>query len=194
MPLETEAPYGLEVVTAAAALLRPEDVRAWVRNLDLDEEALLVDAIDDATNLIEDYCNRQLMPATLRLLLDAWPCDGVIRLPKHPVRSISSVKYLDTAAGTLTTLDAAAYEVDLARGRIVPAYGTSWPSARSTVNAVRVEFACGYATALGVANVPGIFKQACRAIVADAIENRRMVYELPNGVRMRLQSKIHWGS
>lgn len=67
------------------------------------------------------------------------------------LQSVESIKYIDTN-GTQQTLDSSAYKVDIATpaGRVVPAYGVSWPSTRSEINALEVSFISGYGDASAV--------------------------------------------
>jgi uncharacterized phiE125 gp8 family phage protein len=64
---------------------------------------------------------------------------------------VPSVKYLDTD-GTLQTVTAADYQIDTPTepGRLLPIYGGYWPTLRDDINAVRVEYTCGYGAAAAV--------------------------------------------
>lgn len=79
-----------------------------------------------------------------------------IILPLAPLQSVASIKYIDSTTGVQTTLDPSQYKVDAVSepARVVPAYGVSWPSARSEVNAVEVSYIAGYGAASTVP--PGI--------------------------------------
>jgi uncharacterized phiE125 gp8 family phage protein len=54
-------------------------------------------------------------------------------------------------------------------GRIVLAYGKSWPSTYDEIQAVQIRFVCGYATA---ADVPAEIKLAILLKVAQLYEHR----------------------
>jgi hypothetical protein len=71
-----------------------------------------------------------------------------IFLPFPPLVSVDSIKYVDDATGTQTTLAASEYSVDAVSepARITPAYGKSWPATRNQAGAVEVTFTAGYAT------------------------------------------------
>ena len=59
---------------------------------------------------------------------------------------MTSIQYVDDAGDT-QTLSTSLYQVDTKSqpGRIIPAYGESWPTVRSdTLNAVTVNFVAGY--------------------------------------------------
>jgi uncharacterized phiE125 gp8 family phage protein len=65
------------------------------------------------------------------------------RLRFPPLRTVASVKYVNTA-GVEQTLDPASYEALTATGRVVLAYGGAWPSVRSGIEAVRIRYTAGY--------------------------------------------------
>lgn len=74
-----------------------------------------------------------------------------IFLPKPPLQSVTTIKYIDQN-GTQQTLDPTLYIVDTVSepGRITPAYGQTWPTIREQVNAVEIQFVCGYGNASAV--------------------------------------------
>ena len=76
---------------------------------------------------------------------DAWACE--LLLPMGGLISVDWVKYIDTS-GTLQTLATDQYMPDPAHepGRILRAYGATWPSVRSQHNAVQVQYITGYGT------------------------------------------------
>jgi len=115
------------------------------------DDSLITGLIVAARRQAEHRTGRQLVSAKWRLLLDAWPENGVIEPPHPPLISVETVKYTD-ADGVLQTLAGSAYQVDAAsrNGRIVPAYGSAWPSARASLNAIQIEYTAGYGAAAAV--------------------------------------------
>lgn len=108
-----------------------------------DEDALIGSLIKAAAGHVETFCRRALVRQTRKLVLDCFP--PVIEPQRSPLRSVSSIQYLDTA-GDLQTLDASRYRVDTysCPGRITPAYGDSWPSTYMVPNAVIVTYVAGH--------------------------------------------------
>lgn len=108
---------------------------------------------------------------------DMWDTDdfGSIVLPRPPLISVTSVKYVD-AGGTLQTLASNQYQVDTRSvpGRLAPAYGVSWPDTRWQPNAVIVQYVAGYASA---AAVPDDLKQIVLLACGMLYENREEVIE-----------------
>jgi hypothetical protein len=96
-----------------------------------------------------------------------------IYLDHAPLVSVDSITYTDVD-GTTQTLSPSAYKVDniTEPGRIVPAYGTTWPGTRNEINAVTVQFTCGYGAA---AAVPEPIKSWIKLRVGSMYENREEV-------------------
>lgn len=120
-----------------------------------DEDDLIKAQIVAARKIAEAFLGSVLVAQTFDLFLDAFPCSystrstssGQVNIPRPPLLSVVSVKYIDND-GAQQTLAANKYTVDANSfpGRIVPAYGESWPSTRSVPSAVAVRFIAGYAT------------------------------------------------
>ena len=107
------------------------------------EDTLVRHWIQVARLWCEDYTRRAFLTQQRRLTLDAFP--GCIRVPRSPLRSVESIRYLDTD-GQQQTLDTARYRIDTDSepGRIVPAWGESWPAARALIASVTVAYTAGY--------------------------------------------------
>lgn len=116
------------------------------------EDPLIAGLIKSARQHCESVTRRALVSQTWKLWLDEFPVDGwPIELPLPPLRSVSSVKYLD-AAGAEQTWDASNYTVYAPagpyaeRGKIVPNADVNYPTVQVVLNAVRIEFIAGYGT------------------------------------------------
>lgn len=125
-----------------------EDAKAQERIDGSAQDDLVAKMIAAARGEAERVTGRSLITQTLKLYMDGWPCEGVIRLPRGPVSEVSSVQYRD-AEGTMQTLASSSYQVSLSGdvARIAPAYGTSWPSLRGTLDDVVVTYTAGYGDA-----------------------------------------------
>lgn len=134
-----------------------------------DEDTYIETLIGAATEQAQDFLNRQIVTATLTLYLDAFPlCE--IRIPQPPLQSITSIAYVD-GDGDTQTLAASAYQVDTTSfvGRILPAYGTSWPSTRDVPNAVTITYKAGYGAS---EDVPKAIEAAILFLVSHWYRNR----------------------
>jgi hypothetical protein len=163
------------------------------------EDDLIADAIASARELIESETHRQLMTATLELGLDGFPgpihywhsvdirlrhplrfhrehAQSAIRLPRPPLQTVNSVKYIDMS-GTQQTLDPSLYIVDERSkpGRILPAYGKCWPEYRNEPNAVIVQFVAGWTSD----TLPSRVKSLMKLLTQHMYEHRDDKVELP---------------
>jgi uncharacterized phiE125 gp8 family phage protein len=147
------------------------EAKAHLRVDSADDDALITALIVAARQGAEHITGRALMPQTWELALDGFK--DVIGLQKAPLTSITSIKYLDTA-GALQTMSASDYLLDSHSepARVMPAYGTSWPSTRDQANAVLIRFIAGYADA---ATVPQEIKQWMLLRIGMLYENRESV-------------------
>lgn len=96
-----------------------------------------------------------------------------IFLPNPPLVDVESIKYID-ADGVLQTLDPNQYIVDNISepARVVPAYGTSWPTTQNRINTVEIVFEAGYPDA---ASLPAPIRSWIMARVGTLYENRESV-------------------
>lgn len=191
--------YSVHVKTAPAVepITRAEAKLQLRIESDIDDDHTLIDAlITGAREWCENYCRRSFVRRTLELRMDCWPPE--ILLPRGPVLSVTHVKYVDSG-GTLSTLATSAYQTDIYAlpGRIVPAFGSVWPSIKpSELNAVLVEYEAGYASTEtsptdAAGNVPAAVKAAIKLIIGHLYENRELtsntqLYEAPFAVKALL--------
>lgn len=141
----------------------------------------------------EEATHQTLLRSTYRLTLDAFPYYQ-INLERGPVSEVVSVKYTD-AAGVEQTMSPALYQVALSKnpGLLVPAYGQLWPSTRCELEAVRVEYKAGRATA---AEVPLQIRQWALLVLTDLYQNRGASSDKPlvrqQFVDMLLDGQVIW--
>jgi uncharacterized phiE125 gp8 family phage protein len=106
-------------------------------------DADIAQAVRTYTREAEHLTGRAFVTQTWRVTLDAFP--DAIRLPKPPLASVVHIKFYD-AAGVQQQLDPQDYLLDAesAPGYVVPAPNRSWPSTAARINAVEVQYMCGY--------------------------------------------------
>lgn len=157
---------GLIRTSSPSPILTAAQARAHLRIDDTAEDDKLVGFIATATDYVERETATAVGQATYTLTLDAWPTDGVIRLPVPPLVSIESIQYRDPA-GNLLTLSATGYAVDAygCPGRVVL---FERPSLAHVPAAVRITFSAGYDTNA----VPPTLLHAVRMLVGHYFENR----------------------
>lgn len=104
-----------------------------------DDDALLRRLIKVARSHVEKYCNARWAEQTLTCQCDSFA--DFARLPEGPLKSVTSIEYVD-AAGETQTLDEAVYELhkDGLEPSIALKPGQSWPvikpGSRITLTAV----------------------------------------------------------
>lgn len=109
-----------------------------------DDDALITSLIIAARLQAEHQTGRVLVTQTWDVTLDEFPADS-IDLPCPPLQSVTSISYLD-ADGASQTLASTEYQVIINElvGRIVPAYGKSWPATLAQPAAISVRLVAGY--------------------------------------------------
>lgn len=153
--------------------LTVDEVRSHIRDYDTVDNAQLTGFIESARHYIESFLGRQLITATYKLYLDAFPSE--IELPMPPLQSVTSIQYIDTE-GAEQTLAASVYQYDTDSqpGRIKLDYAQSWPSTRGgDYDTVTVTFVAGYGDA--ATDVPPSILQAMRLLVASYAEMREEI-------------------
>lgn len=165
--------YGLAVVTPPAEEpLTLAEAKAHLRVDGSDQDPLIAALIGVAREHAEAITRRALVTQTLRLTLDCF-AGWDIELPRAPLRSVTSIQYVDTDGAT-QTLSSAIYRVDAAAepGRITPAFGEVWPATRAVTGAVIITFVAGFGAA---AAVPQTIKQAMLLAIGHWYEHAEEV-------------------
>ena len=134
-----------------------------------DDDSLITALIVTARQQAEHRTGRALVSQQWRYAIDAFPVDS-LELPLPKLLSVQSVTYLDSD-GTRQTLANTEYDVitDELVGRLIPAYGKSWPSCREWPGSVQVSYTCGYGAA---ADVPQSIKAWMLLAIGAWYENR----------------------
>lgn len=173
--------YTLKLVTAATAqpvtaaeaqvYARIEDFAGATPNSDSD---LIDNLIEQGVDEIEQR-GLALVAQTWDLIL--WTFPDVIVLPKNPIRSLTSITYLDSdgASQTLAT-DQYALDDNACPAVIRPAYGVSWPATRYVYNGVTVRFVAGYAPTATPTDIP----ERLRQFVKEYVKARYWDGEVPD--------------
>ena len=164
----------LRTVDATTEPLTTAEAKTHLRVTISADDAYIDALVKACRQTAEKELRRSLITQTWERTLDAFPttANAEIRLDMPPVIAITSVKYLESVAGTLLTLNATSYTLDSKSepGWLVPAYGYVWPDTYATINAVTVTYTAGYGAA--AADVPQAIKQWILVHVGHYYENR----------------------
>lgn len=116
--------------------------------IDQDDDSMddtLIPLITAAREYCEDFQNRTYVQQTLEGSLSKWPCEEGFKLPRPPLKSITSFIYTDDQGDT-TTWDSSNYVMDDYRepGRLVKHESVSWPSVcLAPANGIKIRFVAG---------------------------------------------------
>jgi len=173
MPLDLKTAPATEPISTA-------DAKSHLRVDVSDDDTLIDGLVTAAREHVEGLTRRALIDQTWYLVLDRFPASDLtpIVVPLPPLKSVSSITYVDTA-GTTQTWAASKYDVDspsgpkARRGRIAPAFDEVYPDTREQLNAVTIEFIAGYGA--GGANVPEPIILGMKLLVGHWYEHRESV-------------------
>ena len=167
-----------------------EEAKLFLKQDDSTDDDLIDGLIAAARQHVETYTGRALITQTWLLSLEKFP--GEFVLPHPPLQSVTSVKYTDTDGVQQTLSGSTDYTTDAEAvpGRILLAYGQSWPTPRDMKNAVEATYVAGYGDA--AADVPDVIKLAIKLLVAEWYENRAAVGQAPETVNRILGFERVW--
>jgi hypothetical protein len=181
---------GLQIVTPPSSFpVTLVEAKAQLNVVDADDDDLIEQHIAAATQALDGpfgWTGRAIMPQQWYYYRDGFPgaagdwvtsagcgcgttmtnCSG-IEIPLPPLATVDQVAYADPDNPTsYLVMPSTDYAVDNAGyvGWVQPING--WPSAASSVNAVRIKFTAGYAS------VPADIKQAILMLVRDYYDQR----------------------
>jgi uncharacterized phiE125 gp8 family phage protein len=163
---------GLKVVTPPE--VEPVTLAEAKAHLRLDtsaDDAYVSALITAARERVELFLRRALITQEFEYTIDCFPA-GEIDLPRPPLQSVESIKYVDTA-GTLQTLPSANYVADVSSNevaRVALAWNRFWPITRCSINAVVIRFVAGYGDL--AEDIPQAIRHGILIEIANLYENR----------------------
>lgn len=186
-------PVPVTITAPSEEPLTLAQIKAHLRILTSSEDTHIGTLQLAARQHIENITGRVMMARTLEIYLPEFRDEML--LPRPPLSSVTSIKYLDTS-NTLQTLNASTYVVEPASffGSVQLAYGKQWPNTYVHPRAVTIRFVAGAATA---AEVPEEFKHAIKLLTAHWYYNREPTLEkgqpLPHAIDALIQSHMTHG-
>lgn len=163
------------------------EVKASARITHSYQDTMLSSLILAAVESVEEYCNRSLITQTWKITRDDIDDEDDGILPRPPLQSVSSVKYIDTT-GIQQTADSSIYQVDTASepGNISLLPGQMWPAtACGYKNTWEITFVAGYGATS--ASVPEKIRQAIIALVVHWLD-KGMGDVIPDGIKRALDN------
>lgn len=178
----------LRLITAPSA--EPVSLETAKLHLRVDystDDTLIASYIKTARELGEGLARRSFVTETWELVQDDFPADGILKLPRPPLQSVSSVKYLDENAVEYTWTD---YVVDARSEPGVISFNSTPSVTLYDSGAVAVRFVAGYGNA---SDVPSSIVQAILLTVGFWYENREAIGTLPsNAVYLFINERSSW--
>lgn len=161
-----------------------QEARLFLRLDGEEEDTLLATLITAARLMVEAASGRMLIAQGWRIVLDAWPPGGEIRLPVSPVSGIAAARVYD-GAGAARTVGEGALIVDPAGDPPLVRIAAAVPSPGRTRGAIEIDVEAGYGDE--PADVPAPLRQAVLRLVARWFEDRgdvvaRDAERLPRGI------------
>jgi uncharacterized phiE125 gp8 family phage protein len=156
----------VRVTEAAGTVITIAELKSQIRYFESDEDAVLAAYVRSAQDWVAQALGRPLLEETWEYRLDYFPCYWVFQIPL-PIRSITSIKYIDFD-GVQRTVDPAVY---LTVGdTLYLAYGKNWPMTRREAGAVRVSFVSGFGPDHNY--VPELVRECVMLLAARFFEQR----------------------
>lgn len=154
--------------------------KTFLRIEDAAEDGLIETLVSAARLHVESITGRAMIAQTWRIVLDAFPAGGVVKLPVSPVTAISAVRAYDEA-GEAVNLDAGIFALDafVTPACIrVPDIVPGLPRLRAA-RGIEIDFLAGFGPE--PEDVPGDLCQALLTLVAHWYEHRDAVIVAGSG-------------
>lgn len=146
-----------------------DEARAFLRLDQTHEDELLTTLITAARLMIEAASGRMLIEQGWRIVLDAWPRDGVIRLPLSPVASIEGARVYD-GNGVAQTVAAGALHLDATAEPPLIRLAAPVPQVGRRLAAIEIDVVAGYGAE--PEDVPALLRHAVLQLAARWFEQR----------------------
>jgi len=159
-------PPSVEPITLA-------DAKAYLRVTHDDDDDVIGALIAAARSHVEAQARRALITQTWRLVRDAWPPDGRLKVVPVPLRTVAAARVYEADGSTLA-LDTQAFVTDKAAAPAILSF-MPWPlpmPGRATAG-IELDVEVGYG-ASGAA-VPEPLRLAIRLLTAHWYENRGLI-------------------
>ncbi len=146
------------------------EAKAWLKLDSADEDGIVTALVTAARSSVEAASRRLLISQTWRLVLDAWPAGGIVRVQLSPFKALLAVRSFDIN-GVATMSDPANFIVDKASepARIIPVNYVAPVTGRPFAG-IELDLLLGYGPA--ATDVPQPLRQAMLLLIALWFENR----------------------
>lgn len=148
-----------------------DTVKAHLRETGSAQDDLIAMYLTAAREHVEATTGARCVEQEWRLTLDAFPC-GRIKLPGYPLRSVTSVAYVDPD-GAAQAVDVGDLIVNTAARPGWIELPDGWPSTKAQSSVVTIDYSVGFAATAAPTEVPSALVSAILLLVGDLFENRQ---------------------
>lgn len=179
--------------SGSTRIISVDEMKDYLRVDTADDDTLIGELIDTATEMARDYTRRAILEETLELTMDGFSDYGIdetrlgrgihnlsksaalgygneFNLPFPPIVSITSITTFNTANES-AVYSADNYELDETGGRVYLNQSQTWPVNLRDREAVKVRYIAGYGSS--ATGIPLAIKQAIRQHTAHMYECRQ---------------------
>jgi len=164
-------------VAPTVEVVSRDDAKAFLRITSADEDTLIDSLTVAARSFLEGWSGRSFVEQTREASMSTAPTGELIWLPCPKIRTVESVKYLDSDLAE-QTLAASSYNTVL--GDSGGIYFRDLPTIGEHPEAIVVEYKAGYGTL--AADVPTEIQHAIKLLLADFYERRQPTEEIPEWI------------
>jgi uncharacterized phiE125 gp8 family phage protein len=162
--------YSKVITQPSAEPLTLAEAKSMLKIDSTDEDDYIVRLIMRARRMTENYCALSLLTQEREINLDCFPC-GIINVPYGPVQSVDSFTYIDADGDEQTLVEGTDFRVDTKSDVCRIEAINSWPTAKTQVNAVTIQYTAGF-TNVGEDWLPEEAIEMCSKLVARMYEKR----------------------
>jgi uncharacterized phiE125 gp8 family phage protein len=175
-----------EVTLSTTPLFTTAEAKDFLKVDTTADDTLIDNLVFAATESCQIYTNQYFLKVTLEQYSDTW--DSMFTLYKSPVTGITNITYYDPD-DVSTVLDPSNYILDDVSkpARIAWSPTATIPSLSDRINAVVVNYSCGYGTSSD--DVPDGIKQAVLLTLGNWYENRQSVISGRTATELPLSSQ-----
>lgn len=156
--------YLVQTVAPIQEPISLEDAKVFLRILDNLDDTTIASMIKSSREYAENYTNRQFETATYELFTDRFTQD--LKLPKNPIKTLTSVEYMDEN-GDYQVLDSSYYYL-YGEDDIFKVHFDNTVSHKNHKNAIKFTFDSGYDV------VPESITAYMKVLISTLYENREL--------------------
>lgn len=183
----------VSLVTPPATPIEADDVKAHLRIAGDDQDETITALAKAALSMVDGHkklLGRALLTQSWSISVSAPNSAGAIFLPCPPFQELTEITYYDADGEEQTaTLDEFRVTSGPDWAFVTPRPGYRWPTTESRLDAITIEYTCGYAATFE--KLPDDLQSAVRLLTGHFFENREAttaqdLKQLPFGVQALL--------